>query len=137
MLFGAYDLQPSRDGLICDGWLPIVAGMGAVGVLDDVERLKGLLDLSLLRVFEGLGVAISKGGNRAGGGGGGGGNNRGGGRIGNGGHLPSRGRQFDKDDEDEDEGDEEIIDKGETELSSQEIKDLDSLTGNVVNLLNT
>ncbi|GAA5911978.1 uncharacterized protein JCM6883_000753 [Sporobolomyces salmoneus] len=124
MLFGAYDLQPVRDGLVCDGWLPIVAGMGAVGVLDDVERLKGLLDLSLLRVFEGLGVAISKGqGNR-------GGPTRGG-------HQPPRGRQFDKDDEDEDEGDEDVADKGETELSGQEIKDLDQLTGNVVNLLNT
>jgi len=124
MLFGAYDLQPVREGLICDGWLPIVAGQGAVSVLDDVERLKGLLDLSLLRVFEGLGVAISKG--------------QGPQRIGQrGGHQPPRGRQFDKDDEDEDEGDEDVVDKGETELSNQEVKDLDQLTGNVVNLLNT
>lgn len=124
MLFGAYDLQPVRDGIVADGWLPIVAGMGAVGVLDDVERLKGLLDLSLLRVFEGLNCAISKGpGSRNG-------PNRNG-------HQPPRGRQFDKDDEDEDEGDEDLTDKGETELSGQEIKDLDQLTGNVVNLLNT
>ena len=36
-----------------------------------------------------------------------------------------------------DEGDEDVVDKGETELSNQEVKDLDQLTGNVVNLLNT
>ncbi|GAA5942994.1 uncharacterized protein JCM15063_006271 [Sporobolomyces koalae] len=126
MLFGAYDLQPVREGLVCDGWLPIVAGHGAVSVLDDVERLKGLLDLSLLRVFEGLNVAISKGQSRSGPQGNG--RNR---------HQPPRGRQFDKDDEDEDEGDEDVVDKGETELSKQEVKDLDQLTGNVVTLLNT
>ncbi|GAA6017989.1 hypothetical protein JCM11491_000022 [Sporobolomyces phaffii] len=133
MLFGAYDLQPVRDGIVADGWLPIVAGRGAVGVLDDVERLKGLLDLSLLRVFEGLNLAISKPRR----GGGGGGPSSGGGAGRNGGHQPPRGRQFDKDDEDEDEGDEDVADQGATELSSQEIKDLDSLTSNVVNLLNT
>lgn len=35
----------------CDGWLPIT---GNVELLDDLERLKGALNLSFLRVFQGL-----------------------------------------------------------------------------------
>ncbi|GAA6063881.1 hypothetical protein JCM10212_005873 [Sporobolomyces blumeae] len=134
MLFGAYDLQPTQEGLVCDGWLPIVASQGSVSTLDDVERLKKLLDLSLLRVFEGLGVAISQPGGR--GRYGAGPANASNGR---GGHQPPRGRQFEKDDEDENEGgDEETpVDAGEVVLSDREVKDLDNLTSNVVQLLNT
>ncbi|EHS64505.1 hypothetical protein PGT21_014362 [Puccinia graminis f. sp. tritici] len=51
MLFGARQLQPYPSGLRCDGWLPIT---GNAGALDDVERLKHVLDASLLRVFDGL-----------------------------------------------------------------------------------
>ena len=51
MLFGASNLKVTESGLECDNWLPIV---GNVSALDDVERLKEVLDLSLLRVFEGL-----------------------------------------------------------------------------------
>ena len=38
-------------GLECDVWLPIV---GPVDVLDNVQRLKALMDGCLLRVFEGI-----------------------------------------------------------------------------------
>ncbi|GAA5869564.1 hypothetical protein JCM1840_004460 [Sporobolomyces johnsonii] len=122
MLFGAYSLEVTPSGLECDGWLPIVAGSSSsVSALDDVERLKDVLDHSLLRVFEGLGVAISKGRERPGAA-----------RA----KEVARGRQFDKDDEDEAEGDEEVVDKGDPMLSEREVKDLDRLTGNVVGLLN-
>lgn len=57
MLFGTNELAVSERGLEGDGWLPI---FGNVGALDDVERLKEVLDLSLLRVFEGLQVEMSK-----------------------------------------------------------------------------
>ncbi|KAI7957273.1 hypothetical protein MJO28_004368 [Puccinia striiformis f. sp. tritici] len=55
MLFGARQLQPYTSGLRCDGWLPIT---GNAGALDDVERLKHVLDASLLRVFDGLQAQI-------------------------------------------------------------------------------
>jgi len=144
MLFGAYGLRVTEDGLECDGWLPIVAPRSSgVQALDDVERLKEVLDLSLLRVFEGLGVAINRG--------------RGGGRQQQqqqqqraqqqaaqqaaaaaqaARQEQGRGRQFDNDDEDEAEADEEAVDPvRDPTLSAQEVKDLDRLTSNVVHLL--
>jgi small subunit ribosomal protein S24e len=51
MLFGAYNLEVSERGLVCDGWLPIVGNLDA---LDDIQRLKTLLDQCMLRVFEGI-----------------------------------------------------------------------------------
>ncbi|GAA6053256.1 hypothetical protein JCM3770_002681 [Rhodotorula araucariae] len=148
MLFGAYGLRVTEDGLECDGWLPIVAPRSSgVAALDDVERLKEVLDLSLLRVFEGLGVAITRGRSGA--------QNRQqqqqraqqqqqaaaaqaaaqaaavAAR-----NEQGRGRQFDNDDEDEAEADEEAVDPvRDPTLSDQEVKDLDRLTSNVVHLL--
>ncbi|PRQ70928.1 hypothetical protein AAT19DRAFT_10468 [Rhodotorula toruloides] len=120
MLFGAYDLRVTQEGLDCDGWLPIVASNKTSAViLDDVERLKNILDLSLLRVFEGLNASLSRGRGRG----------------------PQqqqrgpRGRQFEKDDEDEDEADEEMVDRNDPTLSSVEVQDLDNLTRNVVDLI--
>lgn len=55
MLFGARQLKAYPRGLQCDGWLPITGNEGA---LDDVERLKEVLDASLLRVFDGLQAQI-------------------------------------------------------------------------------
>lgn len=144
MLFGAYALRVTEDGLECDGWLPIVAPRSSgVQALDDVERLKEVLDLSLLRVFEGLGVAISRG--------------RGGqnsrqqlqqqraaqaaqaaqaAAAAQARQEQGRGRQFDNDDEDEAEADEEAVDPvRDPTLSEQEVRDLDRLTNNVVHLL--
>jgi small subunit ribosomal protein S24e len=48
MLFGAYEIE---RGLDCDGWLPIV---GNIDGLDDIQRLKTLMEACMLRVFEGI-----------------------------------------------------------------------------------
>ncbi|GAA5985608.1 hypothetical protein JCM11641_004989 [Rhodosporidiobolus odoratus] len=136
MLFGAYHLQVVDAGLECDGWLPIVpSSSSGFTTLDDVGRLKSILDYSLLRVFEGLGVAINRGRNP-----------QSNGRPGQGQlqqpeqqrpHEQGRGRQFEQDDEDEAEADEEAVDLSDPTLSETEVKDLDRLTSNVVQLLNS
>jgi hypothetical protein len=62
MLFGTNKLRVNDQGLEGDGWLPIVVPRGGdVAALDQVERLKAIFDASLLRVFEGLNVAIARG----------------------------------------------------------------------------
>ncbi|EKC98784.1 DEAH RNA helicase [Trichosporon asahii var. asahii CBS 8904] len=58
MLFGAYELQVASRGLEADGWLPITGNLHA---LDDLQRLKTLFDTCMLRVFEGVGKALTKG----------------------------------------------------------------------------
>ncbi|KAI0078873.1 P-loop containing nucleoside triphosphate hydrolase protein [Panus rudis PR-1116 ss-1] len=57
MLFGAYHIELTQRGLICDEWLPVV---GRPEALDDVERLKILMEASMLRVFEGITQGRSK-----------------------------------------------------------------------------
>ena len=57
LLFGAYHLRSTPNGLLCDDWLPIVGNMGA---LDEVQRLKNLLDGCMLRIFQGVGAALAK-----------------------------------------------------------------------------
>lgn len=51
MLFGAYRLDVTERGLECDNWLPIVGNLDA---LDDIQRLKVLMEACMLRVFEGI-----------------------------------------------------------------------------------
>jgi small subunit ribosomal protein S24e len=51
MLFGAYKLEVTERGLECDNWLPIVGNLDA---LDDIQRLKTLMEACMLRVFEGI-----------------------------------------------------------------------------------
>ncbi|WWC58777.1 uncharacterized protein I303_101321 [Kwoniella dejecticola CBS 10117] len=58
MLFGAYELVVTQRGLECDRWLPVVGNLHA---LDDVQRLKVLLDGCMLRVFEGVGKSLTVG----------------------------------------------------------------------------
>lgn len=58
MLFGAYDLVVTQRGLKCDSWLPVVGNLHA---LDDIQRLKTLLDGCMLRVFEGVGKSLTRG----------------------------------------------------------------------------
>jgi small subunit ribosomal protein S24e len=53
MLFGAYNLQVVDRGLECDNWLPIVGDRGS-GALDDIQRLKTIMEVCMLRVFEGI-----------------------------------------------------------------------------------
>ncbi|WVR06049.1 hypothetical protein IAU60_003077 [Kwoniella sp. DSM 27419] len=58
MLFGAYELVVTQRGLECDRWLPVTGNLDA---LDDVQRLKVLLDGCMLRVFEGVGKSLTQG----------------------------------------------------------------------------
>lgn len=51
MLFGAHRVEVTRRGLDCDEWLPVI---GDVDVLDNLERLKVMMESCLLRVFEGI-----------------------------------------------------------------------------------
>lgn len=57
ILFGAYHLDVTRRGLECDEWLPIV---GSLDALDDLERLKVLMESCMLRVFQGIIKAQTK-----------------------------------------------------------------------------
>jgi small subunit ribosomal protein S24e len=53
MLFGAYNLEVVNRGLECDNWLPLFSERGS-GVLDDIQRLKIVIEACMLRVFEGI-----------------------------------------------------------------------------------
>ena len=55
MLFGAYHIEVTKRGLECDSWLPVSGNLYA---LDDIQRLKTLLDTCMLRVFEGVGKSL-------------------------------------------------------------------------------
>ncbi|KAJ7492616.1 hypothetical protein FB451DRAFT_1078824 [Mycena latifolia] len=104
MLFGAYKLQVTERGLDCDGWLPIVGNLDA---LDDIQRLKTLMEASMLRVFEG--IIMSKRQARA--------------------TLPVLPRE----EEGESEADDE--DLRDLSLSREETKELDYLTRDIVRIL--
>ncbi|KII94379.1 hypothetical protein PLICRDRAFT_153980 [Plicaturopsis crispa FD-325 SS-3] len=51
VLFGAFKIEVVEKGLECDGWLPIG---GNIDALDDIQRLKVLMESCMLRVFEGI-----------------------------------------------------------------------------------
>ncbi|EIN13744.1 P-loop containing nucleoside triphosphate hydrolase protein [Punctularia strigosozonata HHB-11173 SS5] len=51
VLFGAHKIVVAERGLECDEWLPIV---GNVDALDDIQRLKYLMEECFLRVFAGI-----------------------------------------------------------------------------------
>ncbi|KAJ7225511.1 P-loop containing nucleoside triphosphate hydrolase protein [Mycena pura] len=106
MLFGAYKLQVTERGLECDGWVPIVGNLDA---LDDIQRLKTLMESSMLRVFEG--ITMSRRQSRAN-------------------YLPILPREEEPESEAEDE---ELRDLS---LSREEIKELDFLTRDIVRILN-
>ncbi|KAH8922055.1 P-loop containing nucleoside triphosphate hydrolase protein [Atractiella rhizophila] len=103
MLFGANSLRVTERGLKCDDWLGI---QGNVAALDDVERLREILDLCLLRVFEGLNSG-----------------------------PPAQNRPYRDDWEDENfrEGEQ---DDDNPRLEREEVEDLDILATRVVRLLN-
>ena len=103
ILFGAYRTEVTRRGLECDDWLPVV---GDPSVLDDLDRLKGLMEACMLRVFHGITQMRKQG------------------------RVPPR--EAFKEDESEDE-DEDMSDKP---LTRAEIKELDDVTHHVVRLLN-
>ncbi|KAJ7487601.1 P-loop containing nucleoside triphosphate hydrolase protein [Mycena galericulata] len=106
MLFGAYKLQVTERGLDCDGWLPIVGNLDA---LDDIQRLKTLMESSMLRVFEG--IIMNRRQSRAA-------------------NMPVLPRE----EEPESEADDEDI--KDLSMSREEVKELDFLTRDIVRILN-
>ena len=58
MVFGAYKLEVTNTGVECDSWLPVV---GNPYTLNDIARLKTMFDACMLRVFEGVGKALTLG----------------------------------------------------------------------------
>lgn len=57
LLFGAYNVEVTGNGLQCDNWLPIHGNLDA---LDDLQRLKTLLESCMLRIFEGVGKSLEQ-----------------------------------------------------------------------------
>ena len=104
MLFGAYKLEVTERGLECDNWLPIVGNLDA---LDDIQRLKTLMEACMLRVFEGIVM---------------GGQQRRGQSLP---ILPREESEFGENDDDKD-----------YSMSREEVKELDLLTRDVVRILN-
>lgn len=100
LLFGAYNIEVTERGLECDNWLPVVGNLDA---LDDIQRLKILMEACMLRVFEG--IVMSHGNKRL--------------------TQPIQSRE----DEIEDH-------RAKASLSKEEMKELDLMTRDVVNILN-
>ena len=111
ILFGAHNVDVVERGLECDNWLPIV---GDVNVLDDIQRLKTFMEASMLRVFEGIAMSgVHKN------------------RVHKGQTPPVRPREEDPETESWDE--DSINDYS---LSLQEVRELDYMTRDIVNILN-
>ncbi|KAI0689607.1 P-loop containing nucleoside triphosphate hydrolase protein [Cytidiella melzeri] len=102
ILFGAYRIEVTRRGLECDDWLPVV---GDASVLDDLERLKVLMESCMLRVFHGISQMRKKR------------------------QVPRRSDFKEEESEDEDE------DMSDKPLTNAEIKELDDITHHIVRLL--
>lgn len=108
ILFGAHHIEVTEKGLICDGWLPVVGNLDA---LDDIQRLKTLMESCMLRVFEG----VSRGRRRRG--------------------IQPQRIPLPRDDIDEESGDEDDPRTRNLTLSGTEIKELDFLTRDIVSVL--
>ena len=109
ILFGAYRISVTHRGLECDEWLPVI---GRMDVLDDLERLKVMMEQCMLRVFQGIIASRQRKAQH----------NR----------KPltcDGGREDESGDEDED-------DLTSTPLTDTEIKELDLMTMDVVRILN-
>ncbi|KAF9453818.1 P-loop containing nucleoside triphosphate hydrolase protein [Macrolepiota fuliginosa MF-IS2] len=110
MLFGAYNLQVVNRGLECDNWLPILGERGSgSGALDDIQRLKTIMEACMLRVFEGITMSRRHRARQP---------------------LPALSREEESESEDE-EGK-----SRDYSLSRQEVRELDQLTRSVVSILN-
>lgn len=137
MLFGAVRIHQIQEGVQCDEWLPV---RGHFEVLDDVARLKGVIDACMLRVFEGIGKAPRRpksnlNGPSA---------NRG---VRNNlkGNTTSTGANWDDDKDDEfhesrledgpDEDDTEMGDRTDLSLAPREIEEFNHLTSGIVHIL--
>lgn len=111
ILFGAYNITVTERGLECDEWLPIV---GNIDALDDIQRLKYLMEACMLRVFEGITYNRHRQQSN---------------RI----RAPPARRDDEKEDESDDDDDESSRDKS---LSMKEVKELDTFTQDIVRILN-
>ncbi|KAL4070934.1 P-loop containing nucleoside triphosphate hydrolase protein [Scleroderma citrinum] len=107
LLFGASEIQVTERGLECDGWLPVVGNLDA---LDDIQRLKTLIESCMLRVYEGI-LMHRHQGERA-----------------RRGATPAR--------EEDETGDDRLSLHDDLTLSSREISDLDMITRDIVRILN-
>jgi len=108
ILFGAYNVEVVQGGLECDDWLPV---KGDGRTLDDVWRLKTSMEACLLRVFEGITMRRQNSRNR----------------------IPILPREQEND---EAESGDEADTMTDYSLSREEMRDLDSMTSSIVNLLN-
>ncbi len=108
MLFGATEVRVLGEGVECDYWLPIT---GNVESLDNLEKLRSIMDVIMLRVFEGIGKR----------------------------KTPDAGRRRDVGDEDEggeeDEDGEEWGDRTDLSLSAQEIGEFEYMSQGIVHIL--
>ncbi|SNX86915.1 related to ATP-dependent RNA helicase [Melanopsichium pennsylvanicum] len=104
MLFGATEVRVLGEGVECDYWLPIT---GNTGSLDNLEKLRSIMDVIMLRVFEGIGKRRNA-------------------------QNQSRG-----DDEDEvgDEDEDEWGDRTDLSLSAQEIGEFEYMSQGIVHIL--
>lgn len=125
LLFGAYNVEVTGNGLQCDDWLPIHGNLDA---LDDLQRLKTLLESCMLRIFEGVGKSLEQ--QRMG---------RSGARQGQGqGQQQMQKKRIDESEDEENEDGLEAEDNDTNEdrsLSRTEIIELDNLTADVVSVL--
>jgi small subunit ribosomal protein S24e len=110
ILFGAYEITVTDRGLECDDWLPIV---GNIDALDDIQRLKYLMEASLQRVFEGITYQRHRQRSRR--------------------DMIPIAREEEREDEADDDDD---VSQKDRSLSPQEIKDLDLMTTDIVRVLN-
>ncbi|KAF8642311.1 hypothetical protein AX16_009581 [Volvariella volvacea WC 439] len=109
MLFGAYKLVVTERWLECDNWLPIVPRTsGDLDALDDVQRLKTLMEACMLRVFEGIAMSRRHRGAQA---------------------VPILPREEESEFDDDD-------DRRDYTMSQVEVRELDRLTSEVVQILN-
>ncbi|KAI0724564.1 P-loop containing nucleoside triphosphate hydrolase protein [Cerioporus squamosus] len=109
ILFGAYRIAVTQRGLECDEWLPVI---GRPDVLDDLERLKVMMEDCMLRVFQGI---IANRQRKA--------------------HFNKKPLTYDEGREDES-GDEEEDDLTNVPLTDTETKELDLMTMDLVRILN-
>ncbi|CDU23490.1 related to ATP-dependent RNA helicase [Sporisorium scitamineum] len=109
MLFGATEVRVLGEGVECDFWLPIT---GNIESLDNLEKLRSIMDVIMLRVFEGIGKARKSGSQQ-----------------------PRRRTDEDEDEVGEDDDDEEWGDRTDLSLSAQEIGEFEYMSQGIVHIL--
>lgn len=113
MLFGATEVRVLGEGVECDFWLPIT---GNTESLDNLEKLRSIMDVVMLRVFEGIGQAGK-------------------------GRTRKKAEQDETENEnenevgDEDEDDDEWGDRSDLSLSAQEIGEFEYMSQGIVHVL--